>query len=281
MMADLDEAAVFDAGIRQIETTDPVVGGAPNISTGAGMANIPHQQLARRTLWLKDRIENDLDVDGTTAVRGLLRLATTTEARAGTNSAKALTPAAAADAFLRREVGTDSALDAGDNLDTITTPGIYRWLASSPVNAPSFLTQYAQMLVEIDGSQPTQMVWGGIDGRVAVRRRTSGVWGAWNRMWSDADGAAVLALSGKQELPSGLEIKWIQNAQVATANVPSARVLFPEAFATACAVIVGTHDGAEGLVNTIVQSVDRFGFNWISNFTNPVPQTHYFIAIGY
>ncbi|MGS4948308.1 pyocin knob domain-containing protein, partial [Meridianimarinicoccus sp. RP-17] len=197
-MADLDEAAVFDAGIRQIETTDPVVGGPPNLSTFAGMANVPHLQLARRTRWLKDKIDNDLDIAGTTSKRGLLLLATSTEAKAGSNTAKALTPAAAADAFLRREVGTDSALDAGDNLDTITTAGIYRWLASSPVNAPSGLTQYAQMIVETDGSQPTQIVWGGLGGRVAVRRRNSGVWGTWNRMWSTEDAPAVLGTTGRQ-----------------------------------------------------------------------------------
>lgn len=56
-MADLTETPVFDPGIRQIETTDPVVGGPPNIGTGAGVANIPHLQLARRTLWLRDRVE--------------------------------------------------------------------------------------------------------------------------------------------------------------------------------------------------------------------------------
>jgi hypothetical protein len=56
-MADLPETAVFDAGIYQIETTDPVLGGAPNAATGAGMSNIPHLQLARRTLWLKEQVD--------------------------------------------------------------------------------------------------------------------------------------------------------------------------------------------------------------------------------
>jgi hypothetical protein len=55
-MADLVEASTW-AGIRQIETTDPVVGGAPNVGTGAGMSNIPHKQLADRTLFLKNQID--------------------------------------------------------------------------------------------------------------------------------------------------------------------------------------------------------------------------------
>ncbi len=53
-MANLPETSVWPSGIYQIETTDPVLGGAPNESTGGGMTNIPHVQLARRTLWLRD-----------------------------------------------------------------------------------------------------------------------------------------------------------------------------------------------------------------------------------
>lgn len=57
-MANLtDTAASWEAGVYQIETTDPVVGGEPNPSTGAGMSNIPHLQLAKRTAWLKGQVE--------------------------------------------------------------------------------------------------------------------------------------------------------------------------------------------------------------------------------
>lgn len=56
-MATLNELGTWPAGIYQLETTDPVLGGAPNEATGAGMSNIPHQQLARRTKVLKDLID--------------------------------------------------------------------------------------------------------------------------------------------------------------------------------------------------------------------------------
>lgn len=56
-MADLSETAEWEVGIRQIETTDPVLGGAPNAATGAGMTNIPHLQLAKRTAWLKAQVD--------------------------------------------------------------------------------------------------------------------------------------------------------------------------------------------------------------------------------
>lgn len=56
-MADLPEVSEFPAGIYQIETTDPVIGGAPNVGTGAGMSNIPHLLLANRTIFLRNLIQ--------------------------------------------------------------------------------------------------------------------------------------------------------------------------------------------------------------------------------
>lgn len=57
-MATLPETAEWVAGIYQIEQTDPVLGGAPNEGTKAGLTNIPTAQLARRTKWLKQLAEN-------------------------------------------------------------------------------------------------------------------------------------------------------------------------------------------------------------------------------
>lgn len=56
-MATLPETSEWVAGVYQIATTDPVLGGAPNEATGAGLTNIPALQLAKRTLFLKDLIE--------------------------------------------------------------------------------------------------------------------------------------------------------------------------------------------------------------------------------
>ena len=56
-MANLPEIPAFDEGIYQIEQADPVLGGAPNPATGAGLVNIPHQQLARRTRFLKEALD--------------------------------------------------------------------------------------------------------------------------------------------------------------------------------------------------------------------------------
>ena len=55
-MTNLPEASDWVAGIYQIEMTDPVLGGPPNLETGAGIANVQAQQLAERTAWLKEQI---------------------------------------------------------------------------------------------------------------------------------------------------------------------------------------------------------------------------------
>lgn len=50
-MANLTETAVYEAGIYRFETTDPVQGGP------GGIDNLPTNQLANRTAWLKAQVE--------------------------------------------------------------------------------------------------------------------------------------------------------------------------------------------------------------------------------
>lgn len=50
-MANLTETSTFTAGVYQLETTDPVLGGP------GGISNAQAQALANRTLYLKDAIE--------------------------------------------------------------------------------------------------------------------------------------------------------------------------------------------------------------------------------
>ena len=50
-MANLTEASTYDAGVYQIETTDPVTGGP------TGIANKAAINLANRTKWLKDKYD--------------------------------------------------------------------------------------------------------------------------------------------------------------------------------------------------------------------------------
>lgn len=54
-MATLPESEEWVA-VYQLEELDPVLGGAPNEATGAGMDNIPHLHLVKRTSWLKAQL---------------------------------------------------------------------------------------------------------------------------------------------------------------------------------------------------------------------------------
>jgi hypothetical protein len=51
-MANLPETATYDAGVYQLETTDPVQGGA------SGVSNAPQKNLTNRTAWLKQRVDD-------------------------------------------------------------------------------------------------------------------------------------------------------------------------------------------------------------------------------
>lgn len=62
-MANLPEILQFDAGVYQIETTDPVLGG-PN-----GLSNVPLKNLANRTAYLKKHVD-DIEA-GTTVPPGI------------------------------------------------------------------------------------------------------------------------------------------------------------------------------------------------------------------
>lgn len=92
-MTDLIEVDEYPAGIYQLEQTDPVLGGAPNEATKAGVDNIPHLQLAKRTRWLKTRVDQLLTkaIAATTLVAGLVRLSSATNS---TSEAEAATPKA-------------------------------------------------------------------------------------------------------------------------------------------------------------------------------------------
>ena len=66
-MANLSESATWEAGIYQIETTDPVQGGA------SGVSNTQGKQLANRTKYLKDHVDA-LEASSTTLLADVATL---------------------------------------------------------------------------------------------------------------------------------------------------------------------------------------------------------------
>jgi microcystin-dependent protein len=88
-MTDLTETGGWVDGVYQIEQTDPVVGGPPDLANGGGIANVQAEQLAKRTAYLKSIIDAlgaasalgvsanaNLNIDGPKlATREVIRLA--------------------------------------------------------------------------------------------------------------------------------------------------------------------------------------------------------------
>ena len=122
-MAALPEDPTWESEIYQLEDTDPVSGGTPNLAIGDGMDNVPHQQLARRTSWLKAQVDALLlsVVEATTAVAGIVRLSTSTSS---TSTTLAATPSAVKAAYDNAEsrvpnarlVATSGLASGGGNL---------------------------------------------------------------------------------------------------------------------------------------------------------------------
>lgn len=118
-MANLPESNEYPAGIYQVETTDPVLGGPPNEATKAGLTNIPAMQLAKRTNWLKTRVDQLLStvIAASTLVAGIVRLSSATNS---TSETMAATPKAVKDTWdnaetraLRTTTVTGSGLATG------------------------------------------------------------------------------------------------------------------------------------------------------------------------
>ncbi|HKT53687.1 MAG TPA: hypothetical protein VJP88_04505 [Caulobacteraceae bacterium] len=104
-MTNLTESVSFDAGIYELQTTDPVQGGA------GGVANSQAQSLANRTQYLKSQTDN-LNSE-VSAIQTQLAAPLTTQ------PAGDMTTAAATDAFVHRAQGGIATVDisAGGNIN--------------------------------------------------------------------------------------------------------------------------------------------------------------------
>ena len=121
-MADLIETAVWRNAIYQIETDDPVVGGAPDLATRGGVPNIPNQQLADRTAWLKAQVEAAL---AKLTAAEILKALLTVDGANSKLDADLLDGLQAADFIRKTREGSGNGLDA-DTLDGLHRVDIAR-----------------------------------------------------------------------------------------------------------------------------------------------------------
>ena len=141
-MVGLTETPQWVDEVYQIETTDPVVGGPPDLALAQGFSNIPHSDLANRTAWLKEQVETlkdaldnlDLSEDVSNAVNAAINalldgapgaLDTLNELAAALgddpNFAATITAALAETVQKTRTIATGVGLKGGGNLSSDRT----------------------------------------------------------------------------------------------------------------------------------------------------------------
>lgn len=92
-MANLPESSTFDAGVYQLELTDPVIGGP------SGVSNTPLKNLANRTKYLKDHVDSIETNFAPKASPAFSGTPTVPTAAAGTNTTQAASTAFVASAI--------------------------------------------------------------------------------------------------------------------------------------------------------------------------------------
>ena len=236
-MAGLTESPNWEAEIYQIETTDPVVGGPPNLAQGQGIANAAQQQLANRTAWLKAQIEalglgkvdvSELDariaalLNGAPAAMDTLK--ELSDAITGNDDELAALigqiankmDASEADGFLQLKGLANEAT----SVDALTDPGIYRLNQTQP-GVPAGL-EYGTLVVlyAAYGGVAVQLLFPNQNGKSIYWRSgkppplATGDWEPWSEIWHSSMpglGAAVLGLLDGQRIASGGA--WIENGE--------------------------------------------------------------------
>lgn len=238
-MADLVETSVFPEGVYQIETSDPVIGGVPNVGTGAGMSNIPHLLLANRTRFLKNAVDN--------IVAGLTNFVTRPQFESSQRPATT--------EFVRREIGNlrgqtsvnaSLALTADHTGQRILISGTATLtlplLSTVPPGTAFLMVAQTGITGTIQASGADSIfIAGELTGSFTLSNRSVVFIVAGNTNWNVDLGDHALTRSplfgcslgaaGYQRLPSGLIMQWGAGAAPASGTVT---VTFPIAFPTAC-----------------------------------------------
>ena len=130
----------FDA-IRQIETNDPVLGGAAEIaSTVNSPINYALRALVARTQWLKLRVEGISVPAASRATAGVARLSSLAQVQAGQDDSTIVTPY-----LLQQKVNGITPADA-----STTQKGIVERLTNTEARAATDTTRYASIATLLD-----------------------------------------------------------------------------------------------------------------------------------
>lgn len=236
-MANLTETPTYEAGIYRFETTDPVQGGP------SGIDNLPTNQLANRTAWLKAQVEAIL-LDIAAIESGYATAASLAGHTGNTSNPHAVTKAQVGlGSVLNYGIATQGEAEAGTIDTKYMTPLRVRQTVDAFVPAAS---ETAPGKIELATAAEAQAL---ADTARAITPATlaQAFMGA-NRS---------LASAGYQRLPGGLIIQWLTVSIPPGTNEGTASASLPVVFPTAALFAV------DALVTGGAAS-SWFGFNtWV------------------
>lgn len=257
-MANLVETPQYDAGVYQIETTDPVLGG-PN-----GVTNAPLKNLANRTAYLKQQV----DLKAPIASPAFTGVPTVPDAPAGTNTAQAINAKFVQAAIAALVNSSPAALDTLNELaaalgnDANFAASMTAALAAkAPLNSPAL------------AGTPTAPT-------PALGDRTQKI--ATMAAFAN-EFTALKAANGWARLPNGVIIQWGITGTF-PADSTQYQIAFPLAFPTEVRSVVLT-DFALGNYAAVPKVAEiAFGYFKASQYQVQgvlASHSYFFLAIGY
>ena len=278
-MANLNEADNFDAGVYQLETTDPVMGGP------GGVSNSQAQALANRTRWLKNKLDAlvitpttppQFDNDTSLATTGFVK-------RQGMESS-GVTLVTATGALTAAHVGGTVVANAAGAI-TQSLPAANSVPAGARIEFMNInsgtmtLQRSGTDIIQVSGAfgnthnlgtgDTATMVSNGVD-------RWYCVMGSQQLGVSNAFGSSKSG-SGYQKLPSGVIIQW------GGFSGSNTTLTFPIAFPSGpVGVVTQPQSGSNVQLNVNVGGLSATGFNAYPSAGNAASTFSFnYFAIGY
>lgn len=171
-MANLPESSTFDAGVYQIETTDPVIGGP------SGVTNTPLKNLANRTKYLKDHVDALEATRAPLASPAFTGAPTAPTPAVGTNTTRLATTEFVNAMLAAYGIGTNDVVDYANDMNSLVLGGFYMATgANTPLGVASFV-----IVMSNGGGSTLQIATPQGTTRTFVRTGTSTTWSAWKEI---------------------------------------------------------------------------------------------------
>jgi hypothetical protein len=240
------ESAEWVAKIHQRPAGEPLTGGAPNLAGDKGFANVPTQQLAKRTLWLKSKVD-DLFRQGSKSdltARAILEVGSFGLGGGGLPLTNGNVNSSYATGFYFGYAGLHASASAGSNpFPNETGAFTLEVVGSSGLgDVQEWVVQRATLIAA--GNNPIV--------RYRTKSNSALGWGAWDAIWTNVAAPSLLGQSGWQKLPEGLILQWGIGSALA-ADEASGGTLnpFPITFTANCWHVIATDRGAAALAVSV------------------------------